>query len=91
MKPFLLILLLTVLAFIGGFYIRHLLPEGELPGTRYSCQSIAREYQDYLMWKYRIDPGFNTDQNNPRRDVNQKASDLTTQLLRICDTSPLEK
>jgi hypothetical protein len=89
MRRYILIFLLLVGSFVTGFHVRHLIAESELPGTRYSCQSIARSHQDYLMSEYDIDPGFNTDQNNPRRDINQRASDLNAQLLNICETSPI--
>ena len=40
------------------------------------------------MKKYNIHDGFNTDQNNPRHEINQRASDLNGKLLEICDTDP---
>lgn len=52
------------------------------------CNQIARLHQDYLMRELDIDPGFDTNLDNPNRDINQKASDLNAKLLEICNTDP---
>jgi hypothetical protein len=54
--------------------------------TNYSCLALARFHADLLIRKYGIQ--FETSASNPKRDVNQKASDLNSKLLEICNTDP---
>ncbi|OGE17355.1 hypothetical protein A2769_00715 [Candidatus Daviesbacteria bacterium RIFCSPHIGHO2_01_FULL_37_27] len=74
-----------MIALAVGFYLGHLLASDNAT-TNYGCNTIARFHQDLLVRKYNID--FNTDQDNPRRDINQRASDLNSKLLGICITDP---
>ncbi|MEK7518179.1 MAG: hypothetical protein AAB583_06580, partial [Patescibacteria group bacterium] len=78
---------LIALSFAIGFYFGRYLASDNVT-TNYSCNQIARFHQDLLMKKYNIHDGFNTDQNNPRHEINQRASDLNGKLLEICDTDP---
>lgn len=87
--------ILIITAFIIGFFIRGLVlpyfqtdlfPINDILPSRYGCNQIARWYADYLIREYKIE--FNTDINNPRRDINQKASNLNGDLLEICLTDP---
>lgn len=55
---------------------------------KFSCHNIANFHQDYLMNNYGVD--FVTDFDNPLRRVNEKASQLNSQLLQICLKNPTE-
>lgn len=87
MRNIIAIPLTLVTAFFIGFYAGQLFPS-DIVRTHYSCQQIARFHQDYLMSKYSIDDGFNTNLNNPKRDINQRASNLNARLLEVCTTPP---
>ena len=80
-----------IIAFIIGFsfsglYFGVLLRMDDRLPIGAGCNQIGRYHQDLLMRKYDIYDGFNTDQSNPKRVINQKASDLNAKLLEICNT-----
>lgn len=86
---------LVITVFICGFFLRglvlpyfqsDLLPRNDTLPTRYGCNQIARWHADYLMREYGIE--FNTNSDNPKRDINQKAGDLNGKLLGICNIDP---
>lgn len=89
MKKKSLTIILIAIALGVGFYFGRLLASDNIT-TNYNCGDIALFHAGLLMKKYDIHDGFNTDQNNPNRDTNQKASDLNAKLLEIC-TSDLTK
>lgn len=72
-----------------GFFLGHSLRliDDRLP-SYYGCNQIARWHADYLMREYKINDGFNTNLENPRREFNQKASDLNSMILQLCVTDP---
>lgn len=84
MKRYFATIVLVIIALFIGFYFGRLLASDNVT-TNYSCGDIARLHADLLMKKYDIYDGFNTDQTNPKRDINQKASDLNARLLEICN------
>jgi hypothetical protein len=53
-----------------------------------TCLQIARFHQDYLIEKYNLQDGFNTNMNHPQREINQRASQLNAKLLELCSTDP---
>lgn len=71
---------------IGALYFGVLLRIDDTLPAGAGCNQIARYHADLLMRKYDISDGFNTDQSNPKRAINQKASDLNAKLLEICNT-----
>lgn len=71
---------------IGGLYFGVLLRVDDNLPVGAGCNQIARYHADFLMRKYDIHDVFNTDVSNPRRDINQKASDLNAKLLEVCNT-----
>lgn len=77
----------VLFAFIAGLVIRGYLSQADMklpPGA--GCNQIARWHADYLIREYRVD--FNTNPENPKKELNQKASELNSMLLAICNTNP---
>lgn len=86
MKNRLLTIAFIIIAFVIGLYFGGFLRIDDKLPTGAGCNQIARYHQDLLMRKYDIHDGFNTDLSNPKRDINQKASDLNAELLGICNS-----
>lgn len=89
-KKYLNLVFILVALLVGlyiGLYYGPLLVSDKLP-SYYGCNQIARWHQDYLMREYGIHDGFNTNTENPRREFNQKASDLNSMILALCFTDP---
>lgn len=84
-----LISIYIVVALVIGFFVGRSLRtvDDKLP-PYYGCNQIARWHADYLMREYGVNDGFNTNLENPRREFNQKASDLNSMILHICFTNP---
>lgn len=88
MKKALIYLFIFIIGNILGYFIGNFYTKNNLP-VLFTCQDIANFHADLLL-KNSI-KSFNTDSNNPDRDVNQRASDLNAAILRICKTDPREK
>lgn len=78
---------LALLSFVAGYFVGRFLTRNNA-FREFSCYDIANFHADYLIRRYGIYDGFNTDQSNPRREINQQASNLNAQLLGICLTDP---
>lgn len=79
------LIFLGVLLLIIGFYFGRALASDNIT-TNYGCNQIARFHQDLLMKKYKVD--FDTTQNNPKAELNERAGQLNGKLLEICNTDP---
>lgn len=81
--------LLIAVTFATGFFLGVLMSyNSDKLSPIYGCNQIARWHADYMMREYGIVDGFNTDLNNPRREFNQKASDLNLMILKLCLVNP---
>lgn len=79
----------VAIGFLAGFYSNRLFLDldNRLLPTQ-GCNYIARLHQDYLIREYSIN--FSTESGNSNNKINQRASDLNSQLLSICNTNPKE-
>ncbi len=87
MKNKIFIAVLVIISLSAGFFLGRFLASDNIT-TNYSCLALSRFHADLLVRKYKV--AFETSANNPRRDINQKASDLNSQLLKICNTDPTQ-
>ncbi len=85
MKQGIFIFALTVSIFISGYITGQGLTEVGISKT-FECHSIAGFHADLLMRRYSIN--FNFDQDDPNRHLNQKALELNTRLLELCNIDP---
>ena len=85
-KKFTYPLLFLLIGLFIGFFLNKILSFDDRLPSYYGCNQIARWHADYLMRKYGFE--FNTNSDNPRRDINQKAGELNSKLLEICNTDP---
>lgn len=85
MKNKILLVFLVLVSFIAGSFFGRFLASDNIT-TNYSCLALARFHADLLIREYGIE--FETSASNPKRDINQRASDLNAKLLEICNTDP---
>jgi hypothetical protein len=85
MKNKILIVAIIILSLTVGTLFGRFLASDNIT-TNYSCLALTRFHADLLIRKYGIQ--FETSATNPKRDVNQRASDLNSKLLEICNTDP---
>lgn len=77
--------MLILVALIVGFFIGRSYTRFNI-SKEFNCHDIRNFHADYLL-KHYIE-AFNTNQSNPDRQINQRASDLNAKLFEVCMTNP---